>query len=225
MRLSSTTSTAVQQCHRVLEVPVAPYITHHAVNWTFERQQKDSERWLLSLTKPNSIIGMQNRCPRFPPAIFINLYRISRWLTWTSLVTFRCSSANYAAGRRQTLWFNRSFEKVTSWVMKSSAVHLAGVDEGCLISPPMQTFLFRGFELMQAFRPYVQRQGQIMETPLSFMFHCLPLLDKNAQPSKTASSSNEPTSFLAEVLMSEGFLSHWWKQPDVLQYTKLLLLC
>lgn len=143
---------------RVLEVPVAPYIKHHAVNWTFERQQKDSERWLLPLTKENSIIGMQNRCPRFPPGIFINLYRISRWLTWTSLVTFRCSSANYAAGRRQTLWFSWSFEKVTSWVMKSSAVHLAGVDEGCLISP-MQIFLFPGLNWCRLFAPMCKDRG------------------------------------------------------------------
>lgn len=144
---------------RVLEVPVAAYIKHHAVNWTFERQQKDSERWLLSLTKRNSIIGMQKRCPRFPPGIFINLYRISRWLTWTSLVTFRCSSANYAAGRRQALWFSCSFEKVTSWVMKSSAVHLAGVDEGCLISSPMQTFLFPGLNWWRLFAPLCKDRG------------------------------------------------------------------
>lgn len=57
-------------------------------------------------------------------------------------------------------------------------------------------------------RPSVQRQGWKMDAPLSFMYHCLSLLNKNARPSKTVRSSNEPTSFLAEVLMSEGFLCY-----------------
>lgn len=110
---------------RVLEVPVAPCVKHHEANWTFERQQRDNERWLLSLTKWNSIIGMQNRCHKFPPGIFINLYRISRWLAWTSLVTFQCSSANYAGGsQRPNTWVMKSSQRalLSSWQVCMTAV-------------------------------------------------------------------------------------------------------
>lgn len=172
---------------RVLEVPVAPCVKHHEANWTFERQQRDNERWLLSLTKWNSIIGMQNRCHRFPPpGIFINLYRISRWLAWTSLVTFQCSSANYAGGS----------QRPNTWVMKSLNVLCCPVGR-CVwrLSDILShaDFFVPQVELMEVLRPSVQRQGRKIDGPLSFMYHCFPLLNKNARPSKTVSCSNEPT--------------------------------
>lgn len=106
----------------------APHIKHWTTNWALKRQWKDGASWMLSLAKWVYNWNCKTGGPGEPSSpeclagIFINLYHINRWWTWTSWMTFQRylltmqEEVGGSGGHRQLR------EKVMSWMSESLKV-------------------------------------------------------------------------------------------------------
>lgn len=178
--------------------------------------------------------------PEYLPAIFINLYHINRWWTWTSQMPFQC----YLLTMQEEIWGKRVHQQLWERRWEGHKLNVRKFESSqppkcqvwkimtCQIFHRTLSLLFGAWLKLMSLRraPLCanKRWGRLMHrcpsciTASHAWMVILPIKSRTGQQSSCTGCLNEHTSSPAECLMPEQLVCQPDKMSHTLQWTEVL---